>query len=51
MDADDFRDCILEFIFYKYLSRKMKVYADEILQPNELPFELIGGGGIKMRLL
>ena len=23
MDADDFRDCILGFIFYKYLRREM----------------------------
>lgn len=26
MDADDFRDYILGFIFYKYLSRKMESY-------------------------
>ena len=31
MDADDFRDYILGFIFYKYLSRKMKNYANVIL--------------------
>lgn len=34
MDADDFRDYILGFIFYKYLSEKMHTYADEILQPD-----------------
>lgn len=43
MDADDFRDYILGFIFYKYLSRKMKVYADEILQPDGLTFAEISG--------
>ena len=28
MDADDFRDYILGFIFYKYLSKKMDLYAN-----------------------
>ena len=31
MDADDFRDYILGFIFYKYLSRKMELYANEMV--------------------
>ena len=31
MDADEFRDYILGFIFYKYLSEKMVRYADLIL--------------------
>lgn len=31
MDADEFRDYILGFIFYKYLSEKIEDYADEIL--------------------
>ncbi|MBT3747406.1 MAG: hypothetical protein HOG34_00375, partial [Bacteroidetes bacterium] len=30
MGADDFRDYILGFIFYKYLSNKMHAYANEI---------------------
>jgi type I restriction enzyme M protein len=30
MDADDFRDYILGFIFYKYLSEKMHTHADKI---------------------
>lgn len=34
MDADDFRDYILGFIFYKYLSEKMHTYADAILEPD-----------------
>jgi type I restriction enzyme M protein len=34
MDADDFRDYILGFIFYKYLSEKMHSYADGILKPD-----------------
>ena len=36
MDADDFRDYILGFIFYKYLSKKMELYANEILEPDGL---------------
>jgi type I restriction enzyme M protein len=39
MDADDFRDYILGFIFYKYLSTKMDLYANEILQPDGLTFQ------------
>jgi len=34
MGADDFRDYILGFIFYKYLSEKMHVKADECLKPD-----------------
>ena len=38
MSADDFRDYILGFIFYKYLSRKMHLYANEILKPDNLEY-------------
>jgi len=31
MDADEFRDYILGFIFYKYLSEKITLYANELL--------------------
>ena len=41
MDADDFRDYILGFIFYKYLSRKMELYANVILQPDGLDYETV----------
>ncbi len=41
MDADDFRDYILGFIFYKYLSTKMHNYANVILQPDGLLYENI----------
>ena len=30
MSADDFRDYILGFIFYKYLSERMHQYADGV---------------------
>ena len=43
MDADDFRDYILGFIFYKYLSKKMELYANEILQSDGLTFDQIEG--------
>ena len=38
MDADDFRDYILGFIFYKYLSQKMEMYANQILKPDGLDY-------------
>jgi type I restriction enzyme M protein len=31
MNADEFRDYILGFIFYKYLAEKMEIYANKIL--------------------
>lgn len=34
MNADDFRDYILGFIFYKYLSEKMHRFADKVLIPD-----------------
>ena len=43
MDADDFRDYILGFIFYKYLSKKMSLHANVILKPDGLEYhEVIG---------
>ncbi|OCL93697.1 type I restriction-modification system subunit M [Aliarcobacter thereius] len=37
-DADEFRDYILGFIFYKYLSEKMVDYANEILQNDNITY-------------
>jgi type I restriction enzyme M protein len=43
MDTDDFRDYILRFIFYKYLSTEMDIYANQVLQPDGLTFaDIIG---------
>jgi type I restriction enzyme M protein len=39
MDADEFRDYILGFIFYKYLSEKMHLYADEILRQDGIKYQ------------
>ena len=38
MNADEFRDYILGFIFYKYLSEKMNLFADEILKQDNIKF-------------
>lgn len=34
MGADEFRDYVLGFIFYKYLSERMQAYANELLEPE-----------------
>jgi len=44
MDADEFRDYILGFIFYKYLSEKMHLYANEILKEDRIKYEDIKEG-------
>lgn len=38
MDADEFRDYILGFIFYKYLSEKIYLYANKILAPDNIDY-------------
>jgi type I restriction enzyme M protein len=51
MDADDFRDYILGFIFYKYLSTKMELYANEVLKPDGLTYDQIIGHAQEALLL
>lgn len=41
MNADEFRDYILGFIFYKYLSEKMEIFANEILKQDKINFREI----------
>lgn len=41
MSADDFRDYILGFIFYKYLSERMDLYADDLLKEDGIKFDAI----------
>ena len=41
MGADEFRDYILGFIFYKYLSEKMLSYADQILKQDGIDYKSI----------
>lgn len=36
MDADEFRDYILGFIFYKYLSEKQHLFANELLETEDI---------------
>lgn len=39
MNADEFRDYILGFIFYKYLSEQMHLYANKILKEDGIKYE------------
>jgi type I restriction enzyme M protein len=39
MNADEFRDYILGFIFYKYLAEKMEIYANKILKEGGDTFQ------------
>ncbi|MFV7233864.1 type I restriction-modification system subunit M [Flavobacterium sp. ZB4R12] len=39
MNADEFRDYILGFIFYKYLAEKMEIYANNILRQDKIQFK------------
>jgi type I restriction enzyme M protein len=41
MNADEFRDYILGFIFYKYLAEKMDLYANNILKPDGITYKEI----------
>lgn len=41
MNADEFRDYILGFIFYKYLSEKMEIFANDILKQDNIKFREI----------
>lgn len=48
MDADDYRNYILGFIFFKYLSEKLEIYAKEILEPDNLKYTDLEEGKDKM---
>lgn len=41
MNADQFRDYILGFIFFKYLSERLEIYADSILEGDGIKFKNI----------
>jgi type I restriction enzyme M protein len=43
MNADEFRDYILGFIFYKYLAEKMDIYANNILKADKIKYKEIKG--------
>jgi type I restriction enzyme M protein len=41
MNADEFRDYILGFIFYKYLAERMDIYANTILKADKIKYKEI----------
>lgn len=41
MNADEFRDYILGFIFYKYLAEKMEIYANKMLKDGGDKFKFV----------
>ncbi len=41
MNADEFRDYILGFIFYKYLSERLYLYANNVLREDRLDFAAV----------
>lgn len=43
MGADEFRDYILGFIFYKYLSEKIELYANDKLESDHLTYDQVLG--------
>lgn len=51
MDADDFRDYILGFIFYKYLSTKMELYANKALKTDGITFDEVEGHAQEAELI
>ena len=51
MDADDFRDYILGFIFYKYLSTKMELYGTKALKPDGITFAEVEGHAQEAELI
>lgn len=48
MDADEFRDYILGFIFYKYLSEKMELYANELLNGEGVEYAAVSDTDIQL---
>ena len=51
MNADEFRDYILGFIFYKYLSEKMDIFANGILAQDNIKFRDIWREDVAMQRL
>jgi type I restriction enzyme M protein len=49
MGADEFRDYILGFIFYKYLSERFVLEADELLEPDGIRFAELDGANPEHR--
>jgi len=47
MSADQFRDYILGFIFYKYLSEKLVIKADKLLEDEGVKYEKIDENSVE----
>ena len=47
MNADEFRDYALGFIFYKYLSEKMHIYANNILKEDGIEYLSLDEGSVE----
>jgi type I restriction enzyme M protein len=47
MNADEFRDYILGFIFYKYLSEKLELYANEILRSDGIEYQKVNEANVE----
>jgi type I restriction enzyme M protein len=43
INANEFRDYLLPFIFYKYLNTKKELHANAILAPHKLSFNQVEG--------
>ena len=41
MNADEFRDYILGFIFFKYLSEKIYLYTNKLLEQDNMKYDQI----------
>ena len=51
MDADDFRDYLLPFIFYKYLITNIELYANAIPATHHFSFNQVEGNGQEATLI
>mgnify|MGYP002266704467 CR=1 FL=1 len=49
MSADQFRDYILGFIFYKYLSEKLVIKADKLLEDEGVKYEKIDENSVEWK--
>lgn len=47
MDADEFRDYILGFIFYKYLSEKIENFTNELLKEDGITFTSLDSNNLE----
>ena len=51
MDANEFRDYLVPFIFYKYLNTQTELYANAILEPHNFSFYQVASYGQEATLI